>query len=278
VVGSVLKALNVLELFSASEPRLTLAEISRRLELPKSTAHNTVATLAARGYLEKLDTDHYALGIAVIPLTRAVRWNVELRDRAAPLLRELADTARSDAYLTVLDHDRAVYIFAVESTRRLLARTTLGSRAHLHCTGVGKAMLAFLPAEQARSIVKRTGLTAFTDLTITDAAALFRELAEVRARGYAIDRGEHEHGVYCMGAPILNDRGTVVGACSVSGTDPELLRSRRPALSSALVRTAQEISRRMGYVPPRPSLVEAVRLPSREKPGRPGRLPGIVQR
>lgn len=267
MLGSLLKALDVLELFSAAEPRLTLAEISRRLGLPKSTAHHIVATLVARGYLERLDRDDYALGIAIVPLTRAVRWNVELRDRAAPLLRELADASGADVYLTVPHRDRAVYIYAVESTRRLLARTTLGCRAHLHCTGVGKAMLAFLPEEEAEGILRRAGLPAFTEATITEPAALVRELQRVRAQGYALDRGEHEGGVYCIGAPIFDHRGRLVGACSVSGTDPEIVGGRRPALSAQVVATAQEISRRMGYVAATPSLV---RVPGVPPPGLPG--------
>lgn len=203
MIGSLLKALDVLELFGASEPRLTLAQISKRLKFPKSTAHNILTTLASRGYIEKLDGDHYALDIAVIPLTQAVRVNVELRDRAAPLLRELADTSRSSVYLTVLRGDRAVYIYAIESPRRLLARTAVGDQAYLHCTSVGKAILAFLPREHVKRIVKRAGLPAFTDATITDPEVLSRELEQVRGRGYAVDQGEHERGTYCVGAPIL---------------------------------------------------------------------------
>ena len=105
MINSVLKAIDILHAFSPAEPRLTLAEISRRLGLPKSTAHNLLATLLARGLVEKVDGDHYALGTAVIPLTQSVRVNVELRDRAAPLLRELADACRESVYLTVLDGD-----------------------------------------------------------------------------------------------------------------------------------------------------------------------------
>lgn len=257
MVGSVQKALDILELFSAAEPRLTLAEISRRLRLPKSTAHNLLRTLAARGYVEKPDKDHYALGTAIYPLTQGVRVNVEIRDRAAPLLREMADACRATAYLTVLDHDRLLYIYAVESPQRLLARSVVGDRAFLHCTAVGKAMLAFLPEEQVQRVVK-LGLPAFTRATITDRRALARELAQIHACGFAVDRSEHEQRTYCVGAPIFNEHGRVIAACSISGADPEIVRKRLSQLSARVTDAAQEISRRMGYVPARPSQIAAV--------------------
>jgi DNA-binding IclR family transcriptional regulator len=265
VVSSLLKALDILELFGASEPRLSLAQISQRLRLPKSTAHNLLTTLMSRGYVEKPDREHYALGTAVYPLTQAVRVNVEIRDRAAPLLREMADAARASVYLTVLDHGRAMYIYAVESPQRLLARSVVGDRADLHCTSVGKAMLAFLPEETIRRLVKQ-GLPAFTRATITDGRALGKELEQIRARGFAVDRSEHEDHTYCVGAPIFNERGRVIAACSISGVDPEIVRRRLAENAARVTGVAQEISRRMGYVPSRPSLVTAP--PPRRAAGR----------
>ena len=122
MIKSVAKAIDIMRAFSPSEPRLTLAEIARRRGLPKSTVHNLLATLLAYGFIEKAGDDYYALGTAIIALTQAVRVNVELRDRAAPLLRELADACRESVYLTVLDRDHCLYIYAIESPKRLLAR------------------------------------------------------------------------------------------------------------------------------------------------------------
>jgi DNA-binding IclR family transcriptional regulator len=257
MINSVLKAIDILNLFSSSEPRLSLATISERLGLPKSTAHNLLTTLLSRGLVERVDSDYYALGTAVIRLTQAVRVNVELRDRAAPLLRELADTCRESVYLTVRDGDYCLYIYAVESPRRLLARTAVGDHVHLHCTSVGKAILASLPDVEVKGIAERVGLPAFTEATITDLDALHKELEETRWRGYAVDIGEHEAGTYCVGAQIFDARARVIGACSISGVDPEIVGGRLPELSSLVKHMAQEISRRMGYVPARPSLITA---------------------
>lgn len=255
VIQSVLKAIDILHLFSPDEPRLSLGEISRRLNLPKSTAHNLVNTLAARHFIEQQEDGRYALGPAIIALTQAVRINVELRDVAAPLLRELAETARESVYLAVLDGTFALYIYAVESSARLRARTAVGDRAHLHCTSVGKAMLSALPEAQVWAIIREVGLPRFTDRTLTDPEALLQELAETRQRGFALDRGEHEAHNYCVGAPIFDRRGQVIAACSVSGTDPAILGERLPDLAARVLYVAQEIGRYQGYLPSRSAMI-----------------------
>ena len=259
MINSVLKAIDILQAFSPSEPRLTLAEIAGRLGMPKSTTHNLLATLLSCGFVEKVDADRYALGTAVVALTQAVRVNVELRDRAAPLLRELADQCRESVYLTVLDGDYALYIYAVESPNRLMARTAVGDRAHLHCTSVGKAMLAYLPAEEVEAIVKRVGLPAASERTITRLDDLREELAATRARGFAIDNQEHELHTFCIGAPIFDASGRVIAACSISGADPEIVGRRLPELSQRVREVAQEASRRMGFVPSRQAVGARIR-------------------
>jgi len=251
MIKSVAKAMEILNLFSSEEPRLSLSQIAQRLNIPKATAHNILATLMQYDFIEKTSDDRYALGNAIIAMTQAVRVNVELRDRAAPLLRQLADECRETVYLTTLDGGSALYIYAVESPRRLLARTAVGERVPLHCTSVGKAILAFLDEESVTKIIELQGLPAFTERTITDKEILYQELAETRQRGYAIDRGEHEVGTYCVGAPILDSERQVIGACSISGTDPEIVGERMEELGQRIMQVAHEISRRMGYVPNR---------------------------
>jgi DNA-binding IclR family transcriptional regulator len=257
MINSVLKAIDILQAFSPSEPRLSLAEIAGRLGMPKSTTHNLLATLLSCEFVEKVDADRYALGTAVVALTQAVRVNVELRDRAAPLLRELADVCRESVYLTVLDGDYGLYIYAVESPNRLMTRTAVGDRAHLHCTSVGKAMLAYLPAREVEAIVQRMGLPASSVRTITCLDGLREELAATRARGFALDNQEHELRTFCIGAPIFDAGGRVIAACSISGADPEIVGRRLPELSQRVREVALEASRRMGFVPARQALVLA---------------------
>jgi DNA-binding IclR family transcriptional regulator len=257
MINSVLKAISILQAFSPAEPRLTLAEIADRLGMPKSTTHNLLATLLSCGFIEKVDGDRYALGTAVVALTQGVRVNVELRDRVAPLLRELADVCRESVYLTALDGDFGLYIYAVESPNRLMARTAVGDRTHLHCTSVGKAMLAYLPPAEVEAIVARVGLPASSERTITRLEDLRQELAAIRSRGFALDNQEHELHTFCVGAPIFDAGGRVIAACSISGADPEIVGRRLAELARRVRETAQEAARRMGFVPARPALVLA---------------------
>jgi DNA-binding IclR family transcriptional regulator len=247
-----------MNLFSSAETRLSLTEVSHRLNMPKSTAYNLLRTLLSEGYIEKVDGDLYALGTAPLSLTQNIRVNVEIRDPAAPLLRRLADTSHESVYLTVLDGDFALYIYAVESPRRLLARSAVGERVPLHCTSVGKAIMSCLPWSHVTSIVERVSLKAFTPATITDLETLKRELEQTHQRGYSLDREEHETGTFCVGAPIFNAKSRCIGSCSVSGRDPELTGSRLPELAPLVLDTAQQISRRMGFVADTPAHVSVL--------------------
>ncbi len=256
-IHSVHKAVSILKLFSPEEPRLSLTEISRRLSLGKSTAHNLLSTLVQDQLIEKLEDGIYALGPELIALTQSVRINVELRDLAAPLLRRLAEYAKESVYLAVFDRVCVLYIYAIESPDRLRARSAVGDRALMHCTAVGKAILSTLPAAAIDAIVDEMGLPAYTASTLTDRDALHAELAQIAQRGYSTDNSEHEADYYCIGAPIFDRRGHAIAACSVSGANPAILGDRLPDLSAHVVYTAQEISRYVGYIPSRPSAMVA---------------------
>ena len=255
MIQAVLKAIDVMGVFSSDEPTLSLGEISKRLNMPKSTTHNLLNTLASRKFIEKVNDESYALGTAIISLSQAARVNAEFRDRAAPLLRELADVVKESVYLTYLDGDYLLYIYAIETPDRLMARSAIGDRVPPHCTGVGKALLAALPDAKVEEIVKRTGMPRFTENTVTDLEDLKRIITQTRARGYSLDNQEHENGLYCVGAAIRDAHGTPIGACSISGLDPEIIASRATDLSAHLLYAAQEVSRHLGYIPSMPSLL-----------------------
>lgn len=248
------KGMDILLMFSSDEPYLTLAQISERLGQAKTTVHNILTTLRSRGFVEKANDGRYCLGKMIIPLTQAIPVNVELRDRSAPLLRQLSQKTGGSIYLGVLNGCSCLYIYAIETVDRLRARTAVGDHADLHCTGVGKAILAWLPEEHVLKIISTKGLRGYTPHTFTTQESLSEELRLTRERGYALDHEEHEEGTFCIAAPIFDAFGNVVGACSTAGFDPTILTSRLQGLSTTVVQTADEISRRMGYVPRRLSI------------------------
>ena len=110
-------------------------------------------------------------------------------------------------------------------------------------------MLAFLPAEELQTVIAKQRLQAFTKNTIVDKHTLISELEKTRLRGFSIDNGEHEENTYCIGAPIKNKKGEVIAACSISGQDSSIVSEKIDNLTREVLFYAQEISRRMGFVP-----------------------------
>jgi DNA-binding IclR family transcriptional regulator len=212
-------------------------------------------TLEHLGALEKVESNSYALGKAIIPLTQAVRVNVQIRDRIAPLLRQLSDETEKSVYLTVLDGTKSLYIYAIETHHRLLARSAVGDRVPLHCTAVGKALFASLPESEQTRIIDAEGLPRYTDTTITDPQALREELERTRRRGYSLDNQEHEMGSFCVGAPIYDGRGNPAASCSVAGDSPAIIEEDRDFYAGKITHISQEASRRMGYVPSRQEML-----------------------
>jgi len=261
MINSVLKALDILTLFSTTEPHLGLAEISSRLKMPKSTTYNLLRTLESRGFIEQLENGDYSIGIAPIVLSQSTRVNVELRDRAAPRLRELADVCHESIYLAVREGDNVLYIYAIESKHRLMARSAIGERVPMHCTAIGKAILAQLPMDEITAYAQRTSLPRFTHNTITSTEAFCTEIEQIKTQRYSLDNQEHELQTYCIGAAILDARSRVVGAFSISGNDPEIIGTRLLLLVQQMKYVAQEISRSMGFVPASISQVTNLVLP-----------------
>lgn len=247
MINSLLKASRILDAFSADRPRLSLAELSELTGYPKSTLHTLAATLVHVGLLERFGGS-YAVGKRIIRLSQMARVNVEIRDRAAPILRELADATRESVYLTVPDGEWVLYLYAIESSHRLAARSAIGDHSHYHSTAVGKAMLAFMTEEDRARIIAERGLPAVTGTTITDPDRLDRELASIRGKGYSTDNAENEPGIYCVGAPIMDHAGAVIGAASVSGNSSTLLSRLLEETASRVLEAADRVSRRMGYV------------------------------
>jgi IclR family acetate operon transcriptional repressor len=158
-------------------------------------------------------------------------------------LRELADECRHSVLLAILDGNYLLYVYAIESRSRLLARTAVGDRVPLHCTAIGKAILTTV------------GMAPSTEATITDLTCMHKELELTRQRGYSLDSQEHEPSTFCIGAPIFEASGRIIAACSISGTDPEIIRARLEPLAQLVVQCAGEISRLLGYIPARQALV-----------------------
>lgn len=240
-VQSVVRALAVLEALAEADGDVALAQLAATLELPVPTVHRLLKTLAARGYVRQADSRRYVLGPALIPL--GLRATPQLALDARAVLQELEDEVGETANLAVLDGDFVLYVAQVPSRHRMRMFTEVGRRALPHATGVGKAMLATLPDDRVRALVRRTGMPQLTDATLATEEALLSDLRETRRRGFAVDDGEHEVGVRCI-AIAIPDASSGPTAVSISGPAARVTEVVIPDAVAALTRAARTLSAR----------------------------------
>jgi DNA-binding IclR family transcriptional regulator len=149
-------------------------------------------------------------------------------------------------HLVTLEGQRAVYIDKVEGPHSMTISSRVGKEARMHCSGVGKVLLAHMPDEARDSIIMQLDMTRYTERTITDKRFLVEHLRVIREQGYAIDDEEIEIGLCCVAAPIFNARNHAVGAVSISGPSARLMRERFKYFTEQVQETTKEISRLLG--------------------------------
>ncbi len=185
------RVLHVLEILANVESALTLVELSKQLGLPKSTVLRLLMVLEGHRFVEKdAQNGVYRLGLRLFELGSKALAQFSLSDRAKPYLERLVFTTGETAFVCVLDDGEVLSLARVESPRTVRIPSTVGWRAPVHCTAVGKALLAFLPEPDLKALVKKRKLHAYTPNTITSLPRLRSELQLVCERGYAVDHEE----------------------------------------------------------------------------------------
>lgn len=218
VLQSVDRTCSILECFTLDRPEWSTSDLARQLGLPKGTMHRFLTSLEQRGYVEQHPrTRTYRLGLRLLDLSRVVMKQLDVRERCLPALRALSSATNENVNLAIRDGHEIVYLEKIESSQFLNLTLRVGSRLPLHCSSMGKVLLAFLPEPEQSQLVDELELRRFTTNTITDRAALLRELALVRERGYAICDEELTLGLVTVGAPVYNHEDRVVAAINVSG-------------------------------------------------------------
>lgn len=248
-VRAVERTLTLLNSLADGKPR-TLVELSEAIDLHSSTTFRLLATLAAHGYVQRNEeTGRYRLGLACLELAHAYIASNDVRSAALSELELLRDATTETVHLAVLDSMAVVYLEKLPGLHAVgLMSSRVGGRSPSYCTGVGKVLLAYMEPAIVQAHFSTAPLHRFTETTLTNIDLLQQELADIRARGYGFDRGEHEHEVRCVAAPVRNMAGEVVAAVSVSGPasrmEPLEQQDRLVALALSAV---QRISMRLGY-------------------------------
>lgn len=217
-IQSVDRALDVLEVLSASGTELPLGEIASRSGLNSSTCHHLLSTLAARGYVGQNPRGRtYFLGTKILELSSSRVRQFNLVEVAMPELRRVNQLTRESVHLTVMQGHDLTTLAILESPHPIRVATDGAGKANAaHATATGKAILAWLPEMEIARVIAEKGLTAFTDRTITNIADLMEGLRLVRRNGYAMDREEFQPGVVCVGAAIRDHSGAVIGSIGCS--------------------------------------------------------------
>lgn len=241
------RALDLLDSFSIAEPELSFTALCERLDLPKSTLFRLISILEERGYVERsIDSDRYRIGIRAFEVGSIYIQSTRIDAEAQPVLKALAQACNQTANLAVLDNGEIVHIGVVAPSRAIRFYATIGQRDPVHCTGLGKVLLAGTTDEELEAIVKQRGLIYRTERTVSTLAALRAQVAEIRARGYAIDDQESVPGLTCIAAPIRDAKDRVVASVSVSGTTAEFEEPHRALFIQEVVSAARQISIRLG--------------------------------
>ncbi|MHB8916993.1 MAG: IclR family transcriptional regulator [Desulfocucumaceae bacterium] len=249
-IRSIAKALFIIDFMAESKKDLTLTEISRKFNLARSTVHGLLSTLREFEYVEQSSfTGKYRLGLRLFEIGSVVARGWDVLTVAAPYTHNLADELEETVHLVKMDKGEVLYIDKRESRQSLRIVSEVGMRLPAHCTGVGKVMMAYLPADEVRRIAAVKGLPRFTRQTITDLQELENELTLIRSRGYAVDNEEIMDSLRCVAAPIRNHSGEVIAAISVSGPTARMVEERFNRTVALVIRAAAEISAGLGYRP-----------------------------
>jgi IclR family KDG regulon transcriptional repressor len=248
LVGSVQKALDVLDAFVPRKPELSLTELADLLSLNKSTLFNLLRTLEGHGYvIQSPQTKRYRLGLRFLDRAALVIDYTEVSRVAPPFLDDLRDKVEENVHLGVLEDGQVVYLYRAQGPHTLSVNSRLGMRVPAHATAMGRAILAYRPESEVVSLAEKHGLSACTPNTITELPLLQECLREVKNRGYATDAEEHHLGSECIAAPIFDLHHKVIAAISVSIPSVRMTGSRPSHIIRSVTDTARLISEQFGW-------------------------------
>lgn len=246
-VQSIDRAFDIIELLSLEPQGLTITEISKRLDLHKSTVHRLLSSMRDRGYIEQSQTaGKYRLGLGFIELASLYLNSLELKTEAQPFLHRLTTHTAQTAFLAIRDGRDVVYIDKVETFDSLRRYKIIGRRRPLHATSLGKAMLSGLPDHEIEELYKKEPMERLTDNTITSFDVLMREIRVIRENGWAFDNEENEAGTCCVGAPIFDYRDRVIAAVSIAWEASVYPDLTREDVAPQVRQCARDISIKMG--------------------------------
>ena len=215
---SVLKAFGLLELFSNTKSQWGVREMARHIGVHESTTYRMMSTLESLGVLYKNpENDKYALGYKLYDLGQRVKVYDSLVQMSHPELMKVADQIEETVHLGIWAKQEVLMIDKVEGEKGLRLDSKIGQTSPVHCTGLGKTLLAYREDFPLIKLENGKALEEFTNFTITDREELAKELKDIKSNAYAVDRQEFELGLICVAVPVFNASGNIIAALSAAG-------------------------------------------------------------
>jgi IclR family acetate operon transcriptional repressor len=245
---NVTRVIKIIEYLATSQDWVSLRTMARDLDINTAAVYRVLNSLKESGYVQKHPVDsRYQLTLKIAWVSAQVLEKLQLRQVAHPFMERLTSLTNETTHLAILDGNEFVYIDKVDNKQAMRMRSRVGQRGQLHSTAVGKSLLAFLPEDELPKFLAHLTFQPVTNNTITDKNTLLAQLEQIRRLGYATDDEENEIGIRCIGSPIFDHTGRLVGALSISGWTITMTPERIPQLALELIETSQEISRELGY-------------------------------
>lgn len=241
------RAFDIIEALSASRDPLSLADISKKTGLSKSTAHRILASMVERRYIEHDEDGRYHIGYKFIETASSRINSLELLSEAKPCLSRMLWDLNLMTHMGVLEGADVVYVEKMDVYPHTRLYTQVGYRSPAFCSSMGKCLLSSLSGDELARVLDCCDFRRYTPYTICSKTELIEHLRQVRAQGWAMDNEEYQLGHRCIGAPVFDYRGEAVAAISASGTLAELADDRVEMVVAEVVSAARHLSRRMGY-------------------------------
>jgi IclR family transcriptional regulator, KDG regulon repressor len=246
------RAAQILDCFGFDHQELSVSEIGAKTGLHRSTAHRILMALEYNDLIKQNpSTGKYHLGIKLFKLGHQAVSQLNLREICRPFLSRLMNDTKETIHLAVLDDDQVLYLDKVEGPHALRMPSRVGRYIPTYCTSLGKAMLSCLDDQEVKSILRRQTLKPHTENTVKNINQLLADLRSVRKRGYAVDNEEIEIGLRCVGAPLRDYTGGMVGAISVAAPSARLSEKNTPVIGRMVIAIAAGISQKLGFEKPK---------------------------
>jgi DNA-binding IclR family transcriptional regulator len=248
---SIGRAFAILACFSLLTPTRTLNDICAATSLPKPTVFRLLAVLEAARFVARTpDKQSYQIGARAFELGSLFLSNLSIERLARPVMEQVSKQLEMACNLGILDDGQVLYVAITDPRAPLLQRQIIGHRHYVHCSALGKVLIAPLPEADVRAMLRKHGMPGRSPYTLTDPDALLADLQQVCRRGYALDDQEGGAGMRCLGAPIYDHTGNVAAAMSISAPSPLLNDSIVPRVVAILQDATNSISIQLGWNAP----------------------------